>query len=338
MLLVVNYHYINEQNYPFGGIHPIRPTQFVQQIEILGQYFEFVSLQQVINAVVEKNDRKLPAKACLITMDDGLREQFEVARPLLKSLGVPAAFFVNPGPVINRKVALVHKIHLLRAYIHPRQFENYIKEEVSKMLHIKEEITDEILEAQYPYDEPEVRRLKYILNFVLPQQVKDIIITTFFERTIGSEANISEMLYMQPKHWRELAAEGSLGTHGLDHLPLASLDEYELKFQIYQSIQILRQHTGLSVQAISYPYGGIDAVSNRCIQAAQEAGLLVGFTMERAFNQTLKAPLLLARVDTNDVPGGKSPLFIIKEQKIQLLGNLTWSRSLWYKEDTDAYA
>jgi hypothetical protein len=56
---------------------------------------------------------------------------------------------------------------------------------------------------------------------------------------------------------------------------------------------------------ISYPYGSAAAVDRPVAEAAGRLGYRVGLTMERAYNRSLLEPLLLARVDTNDAPGGK---------------------------------
>ena len=123
--------------------------------------------------------------------------------------------------------------------------------------------------------------------------------------------------------WVALAeAEAQLG------LPITKNQIDELR----QSLVDLRDQTGYTPFAVSYPYGGPRAVSPDVVAAAQAAGLRLGFTMERAFNRSLDAPLLLARVDTNDAPGGKSPQIEITNGNAHLVGNVCPHRSLWVEQ------
>ena len=52
-----------------------------------------------------------------LTFDDGFREVFAVIRPILRSKGVPAIFFVTSGTVDNQILCLHQKIALILNYI-----------------------------------------------------------------------------------------------------------------------------------------------------------------------------------------------------------------------------
>ena len=66
--------------------------------------------------------------------------------------------------------------------------------------------------------------------------------------------------------------------------------------------------------------------------ACSNSGLRIGFTMERAFNRTLKEPLLLARADTNDVPGGRRPRFQITKDGFRIKQGFAMNRREWTEE------
>src|SRR5262245_6371803 len=120
-LIAVNYHYIRQSfDDPYPAIHGIEPGQFEEQLRLLSQVGNFVSADDIRSAVRAENG--LPDRAFLITFDDGLREQYEWAWPILTKLSIPAIFFINTGPIANRKVSGVHKIHLLRSQMPTRSF------------------------------------------------------------------------------------------------------------------------------------------------------------------------------------------------------------------------
>jgi len=54
--------------------------------------------------------------------------------------------------------------------------------------------------------------------------------------------------------------------------------------------------------------------------------------MERALNRGLCEPLLLARLDTNDVPGGKRPLLDIEGEEAVTRTGMTAARERYFDE------
>src|SRR5205823_7871916 len=107
MLIVVNYHYVRPTyDLPYPGVHGVTPAQLEAQLRLLATVAEFVSGQQVREAV--RGTGRLPPRAILVTFDDGLREQFEHGVPVLRRLGIPAVFFVNTHPIASATVSSVH--------------------------------------------------------------------------------------------------------------------------------------------------------------------------------------------------------------------------------------
>jgi peptidoglycan/xylan/chitin deacetylase (PgdA/CDA1 family) len=98
---------------------------------------------------------------------------------------------------------------------------------------------------------------------------------------------------------------------------------------------VIEDLTGVRPRAMSYPYGTVAAVSAAAGRSAAAAGYVAGFSTERAFNRTLEDPLLLARIDTNDAPGGKSPRFEIDDDGgLVLSERITPARTRYFAEST----
>src|SRR5207302_6446045 len=143
-------------------------------LRLLGTIGEFVSATQVVDAV--RRATSLPRRAMLVTFDDGLREQVDCALPVLDELGIPAVFFVNTGPLANRSVSTVHKIHLLRAHTPPADFDALLQDEARRQgLDVRLGADAGAALATYPWDPPEGARLKYFLNHQLAPGVRDAL-------------------------------------------------------------------------------------------------------------------------------------------------------------------
>ncbi|UUA71397.1 polysaccharide deacetylase family protein [Cellvibrio sp. QJXJ] len=75
--------------------HEVTAATFEQQLRLIKKYFQPMTLVNLALAI-QKNGTA-PANAVVITVDDGYRDFYEVAYPLLKRYQVPATFFVTTG-------------------------------------------------------------------------------------------------------------------------------------------------------------------------------------------------------------------------------------------------
>lgn len=309
MLIAVNYHYIRpEFNDPYPSIFGITPEAFEAQMHVLGGLGEFASSDQIRAACVDS--APLPERAWVITFDDGLREQYEQAWPILQRLGIPAIFYVNTAPLADGRVSLVHKIHLVRSQLAPQDFEANVHAEVRRLGLDPDHIGDAEATAVYKYDTPAAARLKYLLNFVLSYSQLEAIIGVLFRDTVAwDEVGIARSLYMTKEQMAELAAVGCLGSHSHTHLPLGTLPVEAAREDMARSVSCLGEWTGAPPTTMSYPYGSGSACSREIADAAEALGIDFAFTMERAGNGDLRDPLLLGRFACNDVPGGSAPLW-----------------------------
>jgi peptidoglycan/xylan/chitin deacetylase (PgdA/CDA1 family) len=306
VLIAVNYHYVRPVfDAPHPSIHGVTPAQFEAQLNLLGTAGRFVSAAQIQAAL---HGKSLPDRSIAITFDDGLREQYDHAWPVLSRLGIPAIFFINTAPRAEGKVMTVHKIHLLRSEVGPAEFLDLLRRNAQKRA-IDIELGDARTQAaaQYPYDAPEVAAVKYLLNAQLAHGDRDRLIDACFaEVHPGAEFEISHQLYMETKQLRALAERGCIGSHLHDHLSIGFLADPAAREQIQLSIFLLEKWTGLRPFAMSYPYGSKEICPPSVGAIAAKEGLEFAFTMERAANRELDRPMHLARFDCNDVPGGKS--------------------------------
>lgn len=310
MLIAVNYHYCRPTfEYPFPGVHGITPTELEQQLRLLGSVGEFVTPMQVRRAV--RGEMALPERALLVTFDDGFREQFEFALPVLERAGVDALFFVNPTPIARQTVSTVHKIHLLSAHLSPGRVWTMIETEGERQrVNVERDGRQAAALKQYPYDIAESAELKYLLNVVLGERERARLVAACFVAAFGSdEPVISRDLYLTVDQVRELGVRGLLGTHGDEHIIFAGLSPREVKDRLVASIGKLSDWSGQAPFALSYPYGSYDCCSPRAAAGAIGAGLEFAFTGERAINSDLQRPFHLARFDCNDVAGGRHALF-----------------------------
>lgn len=93
-LPILNYHSIDRS----GSVISVSPETFHQQMALLNSFsIRVIPLREVISHIRER--RPLPPKSVALTFDDGYRNIYEVAYPILQDLGFPATVFVIAGRI-----------------------------------------------------------------------------------------------------------------------------------------------------------------------------------------------------------------------------------------------
>ncbi|MDC0229382.1 polysaccharide deacetylase family protein [Deltaproteobacteria bacterium] len=303
MLIAVNYHYIRDHfDAPFPSIFGVTPKKLISQIDILGSSAKFLSLDDVVDIIDGR--QTIPPKAVVISFDDGFREQFELAWPILSAKGIPAIFFVNTKPIEDKFVTNTHKIHILRAYTSPTELMAALKNMLEN-LGLTLKLPSPLKACKvYKYDSKEDAQLKYFMNYELNDGQREKVVDGCFDRLGFDEGTINQELYMTKSMVAELAKAHALGTHGHAHLPLGQIDDDAAKIDLDSSIQKIMEWTGYRVKALSYPFGFKEACSEVIADQARSHQVRFAFTMERAGNMIIDAPYFMARFSNNDVPGG----------------------------------
>ncbi len=158
------------------------------------------------------------------------------------------------------------------------------------------------------------------------------MVDTIFRQLVDDENEFIEKFYLSENQIKHLYDLGYLGLHSYRHGSLAGLSEEMLRADICKNKAHLEGLVGGRVESISYPYGSKYDINSDVVRICKEAGVKLGFTKERACNTTLRDPLLLARADTNDVIGGKYPLFQMDGDTISASQGFSVGRSIWTNE------
>src|ERR1035441_8215028 len=113
---IVTYHYVRELPFTrYPRINGLLESEFKSQIAYLSKYYEFVTMENCIQAVYGNGD--VPSNAVLLTFDDGYIDQFITVFPFLEERGIQGSFFPSPKAVVEHKVLDVNKIHFVLASV-----------------------------------------------------------------------------------------------------------------------------------------------------------------------------------------------------------------------------
>ena len=113
-LFIPVYHTL-QGHYPLPHIHHLYPpktiSHFEKDLDFLLKHYQPISLQELYEVATGK--RSLQKNSFHLTFDDGLREVYEFAFPILKQKGIPATVFLNSDFVDNQDLFFRYKASLL---------------------------------------------------------------------------------------------------------------------------------------------------------------------------------------------------------------------------------
>jgi peptidoglycan/xylan/chitin deacetylase (PgdA/CDA1 family) len=111
-LTVLDYHQVND---PADDFSTVSTAAFRRQMQFLKDHYRVVPLSEAVTCLGAVGQ---PERLVAITFDDGYADNARVAAPILRSLGLPACFFVStemiggnrpfPHDVIQGRVAQLH--------------------------------------------------------------------------------------------------------------------------------------------------------------------------------------------------------------------------------------
>jgi peptidoglycan/xylan/chitin deacetylase (PgdA/CDA1 family) len=308
MIAIINHHYIRKDfNNKYDSIFGITPFLFEKKLLFYMKNYNLISQNELVESINNqdiKND-----KSVLLTFDDGLKEQYKLAFPILKKHKVNAVFFINTSPLVEKKVLPVHKIHIFRSMFAPE----IILNELINYTNVLGKTIDEdklLIKAtqHYKYDQPFIAKIKYKLNFILNEDELDAFSTYVFNDLCKlNEEFVNDELYMNSTEVSDLGKVDMIGSHSHNHIPLGLYNDETQQFNIRKSKEILENIIGNKVLGFSYPYGNEISV-NGLHKNLQNEGYHYAVTTERAINLDLSNKFYLSRLDNNDTTFGKSYL------------------------------
>ncbi|MNW52883.1 Polysaccharide deacetylase [compost metagenome] len=283
------YHYVREQN-DWKGIHPIRPDAFAQQIDVILQTHQIVSVDEL---------RKPSSKPkAIITFDDGTKDQYQYAFDILCKKGIPAFFAVMSGPRTTGRIPLVHLVHAVLSFMPDEQ----LWEIISDSYEIKNVFEESSI---YQYETNLFRRYnKYVLNFLLDEQEARSILEPIFEMIFPNKSTFLEDYYLSDSEIIEMDRTGmTIGVHGHNHIPYNENPESYFKNEILPCKNYLNK-LGINSRWYTPPFGGgklFLGMQQHLTPILIEQGFLGGFSTYPGIINELGS-FWFPRIDCNKLP------------------------------------
>lgn len=278
---ILLYHRVNDDNDPFfGGTHV---KVFENHMAIISKYFNVIPLDELVDRAIN-ND--LPSNAIAITFDDGYKDNYENAYPILKRYNLPATIFLTSGP-IESKLPLWHD----------RVFDAFRRTKARNLLF-----------AGKCYQLLSITDKNFVMNRVLQNlrecniQERDKLIQHIISSLEVSETSvlIDEMLSWQDI--KEMSENNiSFGAHTVTHPILTQISLQEATNEIITSKRVIEKRLGMEVKLFAYPNGSRFDFNEPIKRAVKDAGFLCGVTTVWGNNDVNTGLFELRRMQSWDI-------------------------------------
>ena len=280
-LIVLTYHRIAELEMdPFyDPVISATPESFRTQIQWLHSRMRIITLDELINQVVGGLSWREPVM--LLTFDDGYRDNFEFAAPLLREQNIPATFFIPTGFVELAKlpwwdhIAYVIKQTRVRRFVVnrcPTRRQSPLEIDLEAM-----SLTTAIASIIRAFLDETIPDELWFLD-----QLTQACMVEFDSKALGRN------LFMSWANVRELADSSlafTIGSHSHSHRKLATLDIDAQSDELARSKQILQAKLERPIKALAYPYGWPGTYTIQTKALATEAGYNFAFSAREGVNR-----------------------------------------------------
>lgn len=278
LLRIVTYHRVLDDDprfFPFDEeVISACSRTFRAQMEFARRHFNVISFADLRR--YEAEGRPWPERALIITFDDGYRDSYTCAFPILQELGLQATFFLPTG-------------HIGQARLFWWDFIAYCCKRARRRAVTLYDISPEPI----PLATADEKRAatQTILRWIkrAPEETKNRFLTRLsHELNVALPDGLAEGMHLTWAEVREMAAYGiEFGSHTVTHPVLSNVGAAQLQEEIHQSKKTLEENIGKEVIAFAYPVGGRATFDGATQRAVMECGFSYAVSyMGGAINET----------------------------------------------------
>ena len=258
-------------------LEAIAPQQFEWILSYVGAMgYRFVPLEKMHADIQES--RLL--REAVVTFDDGFRDQYENAYPVLKRWRIPATLFLITSTVDATSLLWLHKLYILLGHMDAQEAQAAVKDYVGR-----EHAGLSFYEAvRRVVCSPDRARMHRFIDGLAQR----------LGWTSEEEARWARQVYLTSEQIRVMRDNGvAVESHGHEHLPVDSVSPADIRRDILQSTSWIEEHLGYRARFFGYPFGFVSPVS---VQVLRELGCVGACTTEHRPLRAGEDPFALPRV------------------------------------------
>jgi peptidoglycan/xylan/chitin deacetylase (PgdA/CDA1 family) len=297
--VVLMYHRVlNETSKLNGSLQPgmfVKSAIFDRQLSFLRKNFEVLLLDEIAKRL---SDGKDIGRCCAVTFDDGWKDNYTVAFPILKKHAFPATIFLATGFIgVKRNFwpdelkCYLNEMALSPERLHyPKIAQDYFPIRGNKTHPISKESFHELC----------IEKLKK----VAPEE-RNAILETLRELSAVTPPAAETISWDQARLMLESGIV-RFGAHTVNHEILDQVSEERVIHEIRESKNHIEKELAYRVNSFSYPNGNFTAIVKKTLQ---DCGIGIGVTTQKGFFERTTDLLEIPRIGIHQDISRILPMF-----------------------------
>jgi peptidoglycan/xylan/chitin deacetylase (PgdA/CDA1 family) len=285
--VILGYHSIQDRPELYANLIGLGITHatsvFERQMELIAREYSPVSLEEIL--LFLQGEKHLPKSAVAVTFDDGYRDNFEIADPILRRYGIPGAFYLTTSLIGTREAPWFCRLR--------HSFATTAKDEWS----------DPVRGQRWRLLDPKSRNAALQAAFDVCSSMGGDVCRAIV-RTIEHELDVAPLalekdLMMTWDQARKLHDTGHLvGSHTMTHPNVAHLSDEEIvRKELLESKRRVEVELDAPVEHFSYPHPALNPQwTQRTTEITRETGYQTAVTTTAGTVRIGSNPLQLTRV------------------------------------------
>ncbi len=269
-----------------GCLQGLRPSWLNEQLDYLSRHYNFLPLSKLLDCYEQQ--QPIPPNSVVITFDDGFRDNFTNAYPILQQYQVPATVFLVTGCVSSGDLPWPQKVGYL-----------FQKTKVDTLCHVT--TNEKPVSLKSPKERALARRIVRNVLGPMPRVERERSISELCV-LLDVEVPLDRMLT-----WEQVEAmrKGGIefGAHTFSHPWMALQSPEEARWEMESSLHEIQNRLGISRPTFVFPSGSF---SSDLVQMAKSVGFRCVFQSRssvRVNSIGVNDQFSLSRVGLPNAPG-----------------------------------
>lgn len=277
-ITILCYHRVHDESDFF--CRAIAPGLFRKQLKRLKRWCRFISLDEAVNRIGSRDHRE--GKSVVVTFDDGYRDNYTQAFPILRELGIPATVFLTTD-LIGTNRLLWHD----RLAFYLNSLERFEEQDIEARLRItfgeSSSLSASILRFTRSRGEEKIVEMFELAGLLKGLPLSEMESSLDKLAGISVEAGEESSLPRLMLDWNEIRemAEHNMtfGAHTRRHVILSLLSGEELVDELTTPRETIASRLGKEAPFLAYPNGTSADFNDEVIEEARKAGYRAACTL-----------------------------------------------------------